>query len=327
VRGKEAPPNPSTINHQPSTALYTHFTGVSRWADIFPSSTSPPYPVDDAALHHIFEGGWIWVLRFNNGLTSAGLAASESLANELRLHEGAPAWSRLLDRFPSIQEQFKEAVPQLPFTYVPRLSFRSEQVAASNWALLPSAAGFIDPLLSTGFPLTLLGITRLSEILQKDWGTARLSASLKNYGDATASELDLTGELVATLYSHFRDFELFTALTLLYFASASFTETVRRLGHPERAGRQFLMGAHPTFAPRLHDCLSRARASLNSRERQNLIGAIYEAIAPIDIAGLSDRKRQNRYPVLARDVLENSSKLGASRTDILELLKRCGVLN
>jgi hypothetical protein len=87
------------------------------------------------------------------------------------------------------------------------------------------------------------------------------------------------------------------------------------------------MGAHPTFAPRLHECLSRARASQDSRERLNLIGTIYEAIAPIDIAGFGDRKRQNRYPVLARDVLENSTKLGASRTDILELLKRCGVID
>ena len=31
--------------------------------------------------------------------------------------------------------------------------------------MLPSAAAFIDPLFSTGIPLTLLGIERLAEML------------------------------------------------------------------------------------------------------------------------------------------------------------------
>jgi FADH2 O2-dependent halogenase len=306
-------------------ALYTHFTRVHRWADLFPSSSMPPYPVDDAAMHHVFEGGWLWVLRFNNGLTSAGLAATSTLANELRLHEGAPAWSRLLDRFPSIREQFKNAVPQLPFTYLPKLAFRSEQVAGSNWALLPSAAGFIDPLLSTGFPLTLLGIARLAEILEHDWGTPRVSESLEKYAQATESELNLAEQLVAALYRHFGDFELFTALTLLYFAAASFTETVRRLGHPERAGHQFLLGAHPTFGPSFRSCLNQAERPLNAKQRQNIINSIYEAIGPVDIAGLGDRKRQNHYPLLAGDLLDKRFKLDASHLEILGLLNRCGM--
>jgi len=33
-----------------------------------------------------------------------------------------------------------------------------------------------------------------------------------------------------------KDFPLFTSLSLLYFAAASFTETARRLGRPELAG-------------------------------------------------------------------------------------------
>jgi FADH2 O2-dependent halogenase len=325
VRGKEPLPRRESTDSQPTQALYTHFSGVKRWADLFPSSSAPPYPVDDAALHHIFEGGWIWVLRFNNGLTSAGVAASSALANELRLHEGASAWSRLLHRFPSIREQFIDAIPQLPFAYLSTLCFRSAEVAGPNWALLPSAAGFIDPILSTGFPLTLLGISRVAEILEHDWGTPRVSESLENYVQTTGAELDLVEQFVDALYRHFDDFELFTALTLLYFAAASFTETVRRLGHPERAGSRFLLGAHPSFGPRLRDCLSHACQPLNSRERRNLITAIHEAIAPIDIAGLNDRKRRNHYPVLARDLLENALKLDANDKELVMLLKRCGI--
>jgi hypothetical protein len=31
-------------------------------------------------VHHVFAGGWIWVLKFNNGITSGGVAAKNALA-------------------------------------------------------------------------------------------------------------------------------------------------------------------------------------------------------------------------------------------------------
>src|SRR5260221_369367 len=138
----------------------------------------PPYPVDDAALHHVFEGGWIWVLRFNNGITSAGVAATQRLASELNFAEGEPAWHRLIDRLPMVKEQFAAAEIQLPFIHAPRLSFRGGQVTGPGWVLLPSAAGLVDPLLSTGFPLTLLGIARLAEAIEKNWGAETFSQRL-----------------------------------------------------------------------------------------------------------------------------------------------------
>src|SRR5207248_3712818 len=65
--------------------------------------------VEDAAVHHVFDGGWIWVLRFNNGITSAGVAANDQLANALGFSEGAPAWKRLLRRLPTLEGRFDGA--------------------------------------------------------------------------------------------------------------------------------------------------------------------------------------------------------------------------
>src|SRR5262245_51014583 len=116
----------AAFDAMPATeALYTHFKGVHRW-DSLHANGGPPYPVDDAAMHHVFEGGWIWVLRFNNGVTSAGVAATDELARELNFAEGEPAWKRLLERLPTVQEQFAEAKPQLPFIHTQRLAFRSK---------------------------------------------------------------------------------------------------------------------------------------------------------------------------------------------------------
>jgi len=76
--------------------------------------SASPYPADDAALHHVFDGGWIWVLRFSNGIVSAGCAVTGSLAAELRLSEGDSAWARLLSRLPTVREEFSAARPVLP---------------------------------------------------------------------------------------------------------------------------------------------------------------------------------------------------------------------
>src|SRR3984957_9558165 len=100
-------------------SLYSHFTGVARTE----GDANTPFPVDDAAVHHVFDGGWVWVLRFNNGVTSAGIAATSDVAAELGLREGEVAWQRVLDRVPALREQFDGAVACQPFRYMPAISF------------------------------------------------------------------------------------------------------------------------------------------------------------------------------------------------------------
>ena len=157
---------PATLRWLPHThGLYSHFEDVDRWDRLMPS-TGTPYHPDDAALHHVFPGGWIWILRFNNGITSAGAALTHDVASTLDLAKPEAAWNELLTRLPSVRNQFQRARALIPFVHVPRLAFRARQMSGQRWAMLPSAAGVIDPLLSTGFPLTLLGITRLLDVLE-----------------------------------------------------------------------------------------------------------------------------------------------------------------
>src|SRR5438128_1335337 len=183
-------PVTSFDNFPRTQGLYCHFTGAKQWAEVAGrcpewASGEPPYPVDNAAVHHVFDGGWIWVLRFNNGVTSAGVAATEEVANRLCLAEGAAAWDRVLERLPTLREQFAGAKAQFSFVHTPRLCFRSGAVVGPRWALLPSAAGFVDPLLSTGFPLTLLGVARLAEILATDWNSPEVEERLIQYAQCT----------------------------------------------------------------------------------------------------------------------------------------------
>ena len=306
----------------PTEALYTHFTGVGRLDELVEHKGEvPPYPVDDAAVHHVFEGGWIWVLRFRNGITSAGVAATRPVAARLGFAEGAPAWQRLLEQFPSVHDQFAAAVADRPLVHAPRLSFRSGAIAGRRWALLPSAAGFVDPLLSTGFPLVLLGVMRLAEIFERDWDPSRLSPALAAYARRTEDELLATARLIGSLYASMANFPLFASLSLLYFAAASFSETARRLGRPQ-LGSSFLLHDHPAF--QIQPLCERARLVRTPEDLQTLNDDILRAIEPFNVAGLGQLSRRNWYPVDAEDLLCAAPKVGADRDDVMRLLARCG---
>ena len=309
----------------PTQALYTHFEGVERWDRLRSTPEPPPYPVDDAAVHHVFPGGWIWMLRFNNGVTSAGAALTDPLAAELGAAEGGAAWSRLLATLPSVAEQFRAARAAQPFVHAPRVAFRSARVAGPTWALLPSAAGVIDPLLSTGFPLTLLGILRLVDLLERTSPGRGRDAALLEYEQATLAELDATERLVAALYATMNDPPLFKRLSLLYFAAASFSEAARRLGRPELAPG-FLLHAHPTFGHELAACASIAASAPQGSARRRLDARIDRAIEPFDTAGLLDRDRRDWYPFAAADLLASAAKLHATPDEIVRLLERNGLM-
>jgi tetracycline 7-halogenase / FADH2 O2-dependent halogenase len=306
--------------------LYTHFSGVRRMGEmgILPGTEEPPYPPDDAALHHVFPGGWIWVLRFADGTTSAGVAAVPALARDLRLEDGEPAWQRLLARLPTVRGQFENARAVHPFVHARRLPFRSGTAAGPGWALLPSAAAFVDPLLSTGFPLTLLGIQRLARLFEAGLPGPDFDAGLDDYSCATLGDADAAGLLVSALYATFDDFPVFAALTHLYFAAASYTEALTRLNR-RAPRRSFLLREDPVFGPgfvlscRAAIAASR-RGGFGFEEREAWFADLRRTVAGRDVAGLGRAERRNWHPVDPRDVLESAGKLDASRGEVEALL-------
>ena len=312
-------------NYPATQALYSHFSGVGRpeFVRSHEAHEQPPYPPEDAAVHHVFEGGWIWVLRFNNGITSAGVAATEEASARLNLSEGEQAWYSLLELIPSLKEQFATAQPEQPFMYVPRLSFMSSQMTGRRWALIPSSAGFVDPLLSTGFPLALLGAGRLAEILAGDWNSEQFQMELQLYAQQTMSELLATARLIAALYANMNNFAVFKSLSLLYFAAASYSETARRLNKPHLA-KSFLLHDHPVFGATSRTLIDRAMRVRSGEESALLSKEILRAIEPFDVAGLSNPDGRSWYPVVAEDLLRSAAKAESNRGEIEALLQGCG---
>jgi len=129
--------------------------------------------------------------------------------------------------------------------------------------------------------------------------------------------------LIGGLYANMSKFPVFAALSLLYFAAASFSETARRLKKPQLAPT-FLLHGHPVFGPACGELLKRARCLHTEQDSANLIADILSAIEPLDVAGLCRLDRHNWYPVDIEDLFRSASKVGATHDEIAQLLEGCG---
>lgn len=310
----------------PVQALFGHFRHVPEWAAL-PAGAAcrgAPYPVDDAAVHHVFEGGWIWVLRFSNGVVSAGLAATEPVAQRLGLAEGQSGWDRLMRELPTLGEMWVDAECVEPWRHLPRVSFQSGPAAGPGWALLPSAAGFVDPLLSSGFVLTLLGIERLVGLLGERWGEdvwTGKEAGWADYRAETQGEREILAGYVGALYACMGDFEAFTEVARLYFTAVIVSETARRLGRQKAMGG-FLLGSHPSFGPGSARLLQEVRMGAPLARWR---GEINRWVDQWDVGGMSDPSRRPWYPVKAEDLRRGREKLGATEGEIEAVLRQAGL--
>jgi len=276
----------------------------------------------------------MWVLRFGNGVTSAGVAVTDDLAADLRLADGEPAWGRLLARFPSIAAQFAGATAIRAFSWMPRLAWRVAQASGPGWAMLPSAAAFVDPLFSTGMPLTLLGIERVARILEGGPAAVAKASALRkgpplrsispesvrrggpsgptwdDYNEVTLAEADHTARFIAGCYAAFPRFDQFAAYSMFYFAAASFSEMARRLGVQPHAAR--FLCSHDEAYRRDTERLSPARVSPNAEYAAD----VAQAIERMNIAGLCEPGKRNWYGVDLQDVVRGAHKLGLAQAGL-----------
>jgi len=289
-----------------SRTLYGHFEGVTPWhevvADLGGNTADHPFRCDHAALHQIIDEGWMWQLRFDDGVTSVGLVLD---AGENPLDESlAPEeeWSAIISRYPSLAAQLAGArlvAPENGLRRTGRLQRRAATVAGPGWALLPSAAGFIDPLHSSGIALTLCGVERLVGILQEHGVGPKAVPALREYQRIVQEEQALMDDLVSGCYLARKRFPLFIAYSMLYFAAAT-TYEHRRLENRLQPGAAFLCADDKG----LRRAVSHLRGRLDEMVREEslddaAVAAFEDEVArriePYNVVGLCDRDCRNMY--------------------------------
>ncbi|MCP4003979.1 MAG: hypothetical protein GY725_07270 [bacterium] len=293
--------------HTRSRSLYGHFTGVTPWEEVYRAAggrcEDHPFPSHAAALHQIFDGGWMYALRFDNGVTSAGFVLEDGRHPLNPARSPDSEWSELLRRFPSIAKQFQSARPLTPLTRTGRMQRRRNRVAGANWAMLPHAACFLDPLHSSGNALTLTGIDRLVGALETE-GSAR-SEALSAYEMALFRDIAHLDRIIHGGYVAFGHFEMMATYSMLYFAGAHYSEHLRRR-YPTEMGLGFLNSHDNKFfqdAGTAHRLVCDLAAHPEPSEKGILEAKqfISGAIEPYNLAGLCDANKRNMYSCLQED--------------------------
>tara|TARA_R100001143_G_scaffold63515_2_gene71242 strand:+ start:35424 stop:36953 length:1530 start_codon:yes stop_codon:yes gene_type:complete len=286
-----------------SEAIYSHFTGVPLWSSYLKekkiSTDDYPYDPDNSALHQIIDEGWIWMLRFNNGLLSCGLVVDnttgERLVNNKKTSE---IWSQVVEQYPSIYKILGQGVyadPPGRMIKSGRLQRKLNRTFGEGWIALNHTAGFVDPMHSTGIAFTLSGIERILKLFKEN-----IRGQLDRYQfikvqDKTFKELEFIDLLVSLTYRSRWNPKLYAASVMLYFV-ASVQYEQRRLGG--QTPELFLSADNELLTDlvlQVHHKMEAIEKSKNVVKVKELIIEISRLIEPFNSVGLLNDANKNMY--------------------------------
>ena len=319
-----------------SAIVFSHFAGVRLMPEVVPDLPAGPYPDDWAAVHHLIDEGWMYSLRFDHGVTSAGFALSPRGVTNLALgeHVNAPElWRTLLERYPRLAALFADAQPVMPIAYRDRVQHRLTRAAGERWVMLPHAFAFVDPLFSTGIAWSLRAVERLALCFEPAGRGHRVpsAAELERYDTLLAAEADQIDRVVAGAYEAMAHFDLFAAHAMIYFGGVSFAETRQRLlandsasdaSHAAWSG--FLGVGDSVLEPLPAASLRRLRRITRGdgrtgspEQRVAYVQWVRDAIASRNIGGFADPARHHLYPVDMDVLLDRHALLGMTRDQLV----------
>lgn len=288
-----------------SRAIFGHFRGVHRWQNMLSAGNiaidEHPFDCDQAAVHHLIEHGWMWQLRFDNGVTSAGFAIEPAFYSAIEMLSAEEQFQHILQHYPTLREQFADAeciAPSSGLQATGRLQYFHGPAAGVGWACLPAAVGFVDPLHSTGIAHTLYSVRALTEIVaQHQLDPQSLAEPLQKYCERLEVELWLIDRLVYLSYGTLHDFDCFVASCMLYFAASTYAEVSGNTAAPgDWKDEAFLNASSPAFRQIVEQAvvmLEHCRSGRVSWQEYPI--AIERWIEPFNLVGLCNRTLKNMY--------------------------------
>jgi FADH2 O2-dependent halogenase len=240
-----------------SRTIFTHMVDVPCFNNVSLSKAEfgHPYRLSEGTLHHIFKGGWLWVIPFNNHTQSTNPLCSVGLQLDPRLYpqrsELTPEqeFFEFIQQYPDLHAQLKDARPVRDWMRIDRLQYSAYHVVGDRFALLAHAAGFIDPLYSKGLYVTHAQIFLMADLLIKAKQTGDYSAAaFEPLEKMTLDYVNMHDRLVASSYKSWQHFKLWNVYEVLWLLGA-YLEYLRLItnryrAHGERSKYIELMKPH-----------------------------------------------------------------------------------
>lgn len=211
-----------------SRSIFTHMIGVESWDRLVGGKKAHdlPSPTTQGTLHHIFDGGWLWVIPFDNDPRSTNSLASVGLTLDLDAfpytgEDPETEFWEIVSRFPDMLRQLRGARAVRQFMGSASNQFSSTQLTGGRWAVMPHASDFVDPLFSSGLSLTFWTVNalvpRIAEAVRtKDFDPARF-AFIEEWVRKCFAYYD---DLVGTAYIAFRDFRVWNAYSRIWMINS-----------------------------------------------------------------------------------------------------------
>ena len=207
-------------------AVYGHFRGVFR--------------NEGKAEGHITivrsREGWFWMIPLAGGITSVGLVVPVGVVSE----GGDPraVFEAAVEGAPEVRDRMREAEPLGGLRSTGDYSWRHASFATERVVLVGDAAGFVDPIFSSGVMLALKSALRASELLVRADSAGRCLEP----GERTAYTREVSGwmreytRMIGAFYDR-AGFEVFMTPSEFFQIPASIGRLVGGFARPGLADR------------------------------------------------------------------------------------------
>jgi flavin-dependent dehydrogenase len=134
-----------SYSHLKKVALFAHFEDVAIGSD------------EDLALTHMVRGEnkWFWLIPINKVKTSIGVVMDSHEFKRMKL-DPERAFEKICDSYPPLVDRLKNARRVMPVQTTSDYSYRNRRFTGDRWISAGDAAGFIDPVWSSGVYIAIL---------------------------------------------------------------------------------------------------------------------------------------------------------------------------
>jgi flavin-dependent dehydrogenase len=177
--------------HLRKFSLYAHFEDVDREPGI------------DGTLTKMIRGKdrWIWVIPITAKKTSIGVVLDAQTFRRMKLDPEA-AYTRILQENPRVFEQMSRARRVTEVYATGDFSYRNKHFTGERWVLAGDAAGFIDPVWSSGVFIAVLSGEKAADMLDRTLRQPqRRGAEFARYERQLGRVMDLYLKFVTAWYT------------------------------------------------------------------------------------------------------------------------------
>jgi flavin-dependent dehydrogenase len=185
-----------TYDHLQKFSVFAHYENIDR------------LPGRDATLIRMVReiDRWFWMIPLTDARTSVGVVMDTATFRETKLAPQA-ALEKFIAEQPLMNERMKNAVRVSPVYSAGDYSYRNTRLSGERWLLVGDAAGFIDPVFSSGVFLAIMSAEKaadtLDEVLRDESRRGRLFAK---YSRSVNRIMDIYLTFVNAWYRRSKEF-------------------------------------------------------------------------------------------------------------------------